>query len=249
MRTKLAWRSPHRRAGMLVLAAAGTLVLACATTARVNGRRSHVGELPMKVESLAANAEGIRTFQDIVDTAAWSGAPPRARCADTECTAPGGRRTLVKVDAIEDADGVDLARLPREGVVIARFMNLGQYEEAKYGLRPGANTFYYIVVEPPTGPPSSGRRVALQKLVTLTDGPGAATLTVRTLGNTFFECPHPHLGPPKRYKADFANCDPTAAPPGPASSTERAAPMAAVNSEIDFAWIACTRGCCTSEIQ
>jgi hypothetical protein len=56
--------------------------------------------------------------------------------------------TTVRVDAVDGQDSLLATFGPTTGVVAARALNTGKYEEARYGFKPSGNFEYYAIVLP-----------------------------------------------------------------------------------------------------
>jgi hypothetical protein len=148
------------------------------------------------------------------------------------CEVKGGKRTAARVDAVDGQDSLDAAALTANGVVAARARVTGQYEEARYGMRPGAYE-YYLVLFPGAGDAATWR---LQQVETT---PGARRLTEVATG-TYRPCPH-RFRKEKAYRATFAGCEGV----HPNDSTMKLGLMQAFTD--DPIWISCSKGCCIAQ--
>ena len=61
------------------------------------------------------------------------------------------KRTRVAVDAVALQDSIAAGNTSQFGVVFIRAINRGDAEEARYGLKPGAQVENYVIVMPDTG--------------------------------------------------------------------------------------------------
>jgi hypothetical protein len=154
---------------------------------------------------------------------------PRKCKASTGCEVRGGKLTSARVDAVDGQDSLSATVVPPNGVVAVRARNTGAYEEARYGLRAGAEYEYYVVVLPDTG---GTARWSMQQLVTTA---GARALTEVGQG-TFRACPHVSKG---SYRANFHTCE-------DAHLADSVVKMRLLLQEAisDPIWVKCGSGCC-----
>lgn len=155
---------------------------------------------------------------------------PRRCKAATGCEVRGGKLTSARVDAVNGQDALSASVVPQNGVVAVRARNTGAYEEARYGMLPGAAYEYYVVVLPDTG---GKARWSLQQLVTTA---GARTLTEVGRG-TFIACAHASKG---SYRANFHTCEDAH------RSSDSTMRMGLLLQEVasDPIWVKCNTGCC-----
>jgi len=199
------------------------------------------GELPDSLEKYVATPAAARRFADFVDGLDWQGAPATPRlCTGPSCN--GNERTIVKIDAIFDADSVKLRDLPPTGIVVARFDNRGQHIERRYMLDPdnGAGRIrQYIVIDSGhESPDGSELARARARLAILAKSGANYSLTFRDLG-VVEQCPGAHATERKADKADFTGCH------GVVSASTGQAAARTGDPESADAWIACHQGCCT----
>ena len=174
-------------------------------------------------------------FYRLVRSRSWYGWDrPRLCEGDPRCDGPKPTlSTWARVQAIDDASMIDADpshnKIPPNGVVVARLMNVGYWPEKHYKL-PTGNDETYIIVQPT--PNGTGYQ---QNFAVLSFPGGRPKLKVKDIAAPFSACP-PHSPTPATKYADFKPC--------PSDLKGRA-----VSEEpyLDSdAWLSCVQGCCTS---
>jgi hypothetical protein len=154
----------------------------------------------------------------------------------TECRGPRPTRsTRLRLDAVDGQDSLSAGTMPPSGVIAARVLNRGQVADTMYGMRPGKQYEYYLIV-------TSGARAgtASWRLEELTTTAGARSHRLLTSGR-LTECNHPFR---RGARADFKTCAEAAPVVRPASFSKSALMQTEIESPI---WVACAFGCCTAD--
>lgn len=172
-------------------------------------------------------------FRALAESLTFSGGADQQRtCRKTAgCEAKGGTLTAARVDAAPGLDSLRGAQLTANGVIAARVRVTGQYEEARYGMRPGAFV-YYVVLYPDTGGTVSWR------LAEVATGAGGEKVTAIGTG-PFRPCP-PSTRRQSKYRANFWSC--TAAHDNDSTLTMGLTQHGALSDPM---WLTCPMGCCT----
>ena len=223
--------SPVRRPA--VARATTTLLLAVIAVVACSKRRGPppngdpVGTLDKPVEQYT----GVQ-MRDFVQHLHWTGGHDRERvCAgDPACVGPNpGKKTLVRIDAVQTEDSLTTRHLPANGVIAARLQNRGALEEARYHLKPGGQYEYYLIVY-------GGDSTGTWRVEQLAHTPDGYSLSEIGRG-TFRGCNHPFV---PGARADFKSCATAAG-----SGQMRLVPQGSDPTLTDPIWIACSSGCCT----
>jgi hypothetical protein len=154
---------------------------------------------------------------------------PRTCKGSPDCDLKGGKQTMARVDAVEGQDSLTVRGLPANGVVVIMAKNTGQYQEARYSMRPG-DFEYYLVLRPG----SDSAHWTMQEVST---APGGRTMTEVASG-TFVPCDHPF----KRLKnrANFYTCYGSLV----ANDSTTRSGLALAEAFTDPIWTSCAMGCC-----
>ena len=179
------------------------------------------------------DAYSYQEFTGFVKTLDFSGGQERARhCKGTAaCDATGSTTTIqVRVDAVTAQDSIGPATLPPNGLVAVRLLNKGDAREAHYGLAPGAELSYYMIVQRDS---ASGKAVWRLEQV----DSRAGTHTKISVG-ALTGCGHPWK---PGARADFKSCEHAAH----GDSVGRMGLLLATSLIDDPVWIQCDEGCCS----
>ncbi|MDB4874199.1 MAG: hypothetical protein JWM41_645 [Gemmatimonadetes bacterium] len=237
---------PLGRTGLHILAltASTAVLIACA---KPDARTADSGAAPAKVMSIApqpgALGKAVDQYSgdelfDFAHGLAFTGGNERQRrCRGrAECRGPRATRsTRLRVDAVDTQDSLSAGAMPPNGVIAARVLNRGQVADTMYGMRPGNQYEYYLIVSPGAQP-----GVATWRLEELTTTVGSRSHRSLTSGR-MTECNHPFK---RGARADFKTCAEAAPVVRPASFSPSALPQTDGESPI---WVACAFGCCTAD--
>lgn len=147
------------------------------------------------------------------------------------CSTPGApRRTKVAVDAVALQDSLAADNAPPFGVLYIRAINRGDAEEARYGLKPGRQLEYYVIVLQDAGGTLKWR---LEQLDTTPNARSHVSIGT----GPFTSCYHTWV---KGAKADFKTCAVAAA--GHDSVVKLG--LVLHDAMDDPMWSACAGGCC-----
>jgi hypothetical protein len=155
------------------------------------------------------------------------------RCrGDAACRgAQPGRSTRIRVDAVSGEDSLTTgAGLPTNGAIAVRGLNRGQLADTMYGMRPGPNYEYYLIVLAAQG---GGATWRLEELTTTTGSRSHRSV----MTGTFTGCNHPFA---RGARADFKTC----AEAAPVRQASFSALQGGRESPI---WVGCEVGCCTAD--
>jgi hypothetical protein len=141
--------------------------------------------------------------------------------------------TRIRVDAVDQQDSLSARALPAPGVIAVRANNRGAQLDSMYGMRPGANYEYYLIVSPGA---QGGKALWRLEELDVTAGKRAHR---EVSHGTVTECNHPFR---RGARADFKSCA-TAELVRPASFTR----MPQSDGE-DPIWFDCALGCCTADL-
>ncbi|MEP6989386.1 MAG: hypothetical protein ABJA80_00540 [bacterium] len=159
------------------------------------------------------------------------GAVRERKCKnDPGCGTNQPKRVKVAVDAVATQDSIASGDTPPFGVVYIRALNRGNADEARYGLQPGAQFEYYVIVLPD---PSGGMTWRLEQLVTT---PGVRRHVSAGTGQ-FQSCNHAWRA---GARADFKSCATAAMR---RDSVMRLG-LVLQGSDDDPMWTVCAGGCC-----
>ena len=223
--------SPVRRMG--VARATSLLIALIALTAcEKRHKPTHTGEPVGTLDKPIGQYTGAE-MRDFVQHLHWTGGHDRERvCAgDPACVGPNpGKKTLVRIDAVDTEDSLSTRSLPANGVIAARLQNRGALDEARYHLKPGGQYDYYLIVY-------AGDSAGTWRLEQLEHTTAGYSLSEIGRG-TFKGCDHPFL---PGARADFKSCATAAG-----SGQMRLVPQGSDPTLTDPIWIACSSGCCTA---
>jgi len=165
----------------------------------------------------------------------FSGGQERQRRCRGEAACRGQqptRSTRIRVDAVSGEDSLSAGpSLPPNGAVAVRSLNRGQVADSMYGMRPGANYEYYLIVL--SAPQSGGATWRLEELTTTTGSRSHRSI----MTGVFKGCNHPYV---RGARADFKTC-------------EEAAPVRQASFRVmqgrgeSPIWVGCEVGCCTAD--
>ena len=195
----------------------------------IQGRKQLSGDLTKPIDQYT----GAEFYALVRGLKYGAGAERSRKCkGNAACKAAKPRKTRVRVDAVVDADSLGATNLAPFGVVAARARNRGSDADDMYGMKPGLQYDYYLIVVP--GAAGGAATWRLEELEIR-----GSTREHRQLGaGKFVACNHAFV---KGARADFRTCDPNWV--RPASTGAR---MPSDGGE-GYLWISCAWGCCVSE--
>lgn len=172
-------------------------------------------------------------FYQLTQSLQYAGASERTRrCRGQGCDAGNPPRTTrVRVEGIVGEDSVDVASVPRFGVVVSRGRNLGGMPDAMYGMRPGARFSYFLIILPPQAA-GGAARWQIEQLDVQGNNRSHSTLATGFARG----CDHPFRRGPG---ADFRTCADT--------TVFRPASLRAQGGGEAPWWFLCEDGCCTTD--
>jgi len=174
-------------------------------------------------------------FRALAESLTFGGGAEQQRtCKKTAgCEVKGGKLTAARVDAANGLDSLRVAQLTANGVIAARARVTGQYEEARYGMRPGALE-YYVVLYPDTTGTASWRLAEVS-----TNNGGQPVISIGT--GPYRPCP-PTTSRQTKYRANFWSC-------AAAHVNDSTMKMGLSEHGVlsDPMWLTCPTGCCTVE--
>jgi len=176
-------------------------------------------------------------FYDFVQHLKWGGGAEKERkCkGDTSCDGDNPpKKTLVRVDAVDEQDSLSAEAAGPNGVVAVRAINKGDAEEARYGFKANKKLEYYLIVLP--GDKEAGR----WQLEELDTTPNARKHT--TVGSGKFRgCNHP-FQPHRANRANFYTCTDSHM-----TDTVQKSGLLMFAPPTDPIWVDCIHGCCIAE--
>lgn len=180
------------------------------------------GTLPKTIDALTPDE-----FAAFVDELNWTGHYHQRDCEGTGCSATTPARVLL--EAIDDAHKVDVTKLPANGVLMARMINVGKVAEAHYKLPAESGEWYFFYYPATDGPKFDLIRLTFDSQV-------APRIYHRAMGASVNGCTPAAEHPTRpRASAGFSQCDPK-----PATWTRD---LIAPSKNV---WISCSLGCCSS---
>lgn len=190
------------------------------------GGKEPVGTLAKPIEQYTGDE-----LRDFVQRLGWTGGHERQRrcTGNAGCSgAKPGKTTLVRIDAVDTEDSLTTRGLPADGVIAARLANRGSLTEERYGLKPGGQYEYYLIVY---GGDSTGTW-RLEELEHSSSG-----FAHREIGRGVFKgCNHPFV---PGARADFKSCENAAG-----SGQMKLMLQGSDPTLTDPIWFACSMGCC-----
>ncbi len=138
------------------------------------------------------------------------------------------KTTLVQVSAVATQDSLVESNVPEFGVVYTRAVNKGKEEEARYGMRPGTQFRYYMIVLRDT---AGGMRWRLEELDT-----NVPRRHTQIATGEFIPCGHPWK---PGARADFKTCQ-----AAERQDTVVTMGLALQGIASDPMWVGCGSGCC-----
>ncbi len=152
---------------------------------------------------------------------------------DPACiSAPKQKKVKVGVAAVVGQDSLSAGTTPKYGVIYVRATNMGDAEEARYGMKPGKNLEFYVVVLPDS---NGGMGWRMEQLDTRADARQHALIGT----GPFRDCGHTNWQAGAR--ADFKTCANSAA----AHDSGVQLGLLMQVSDADPIWVTCAGGCCT----
>jgi len=202
-----------------------------ANSLAATGAAPQPGALPKPIDQMS----GDELFTFTRGLTFSGGQERQRRCrGDAACRGPQPTRsTRIRVDAVNGEDSLTTgAGLPPNGAIAVRGLNRGQAADSMYGMRPGSNYEYYLIVV--AGAQGGGATWRLEELTTNTGSRSHRSV----MTGVFRGCNHPFV---RGARADFKTCA-EAAPVRQASFS-----MALQGGRESPIWVGCEVGCCTAD--
>ena len=172
---------------------------------------------------------------DFVKALRYEGGHTKDRkCKDSPGCA-GTKRIKVTVDAVATQDSLGAANAPQYGVIYIRATNKGDAEEARYGMRPGNEFEYYLIV--------TGAQGNMQWRLEQLDTTPQARKHSQVGTGAFEGCQHPWK---PGAQASFKTCADTSTVSSMRGKTVRMG-LALQGGDDDPMWAACAQGCCIAK--
>jgi hypothetical protein len=188
------------------------------------------GALPRPIDQMSGDE--LYTFTHGLT---FSGGQERQRRCRGDAACRGQRptrSTRIRVDAVSGEDSLSAGPgLPPNGAVAVRSLNRGQVADTMYGMRPGANYEYYLIVL--SAPQGGGATWRLEELTTTTGSRSHRSI----ITGVFKGCNHPYV---RGARADFKTCEEAA----PVRQASFSVMQGRGESPI---WVGCEVGCCTAD--
>jgi hypothetical protein len=186
------------------------------------------GALPKPIDSLS----GDELYALTRKLSYGGGVEKDRRCKHhPDCESSKPMMTKLRVDAVDNQDSVSVYGLPDNGVIAVKALNKGPYVDEMYGMKPGSNLEYFLVMLPGTS------LVGRWRLEELDTTPGKRQHSQVSAGS-LQPCMHAYVK--KRVnRANFLTCA-DAHPMTDSVSTSGLA-LQGINPPI---WVDCAQGCC-----
>ncbi|MEP6732894.1 MAG: hypothetical protein ABJE10_19785 [bacterium] len=192
-------------------------------------RKTMPGDLSKPIDDYSGDE-----FYDFVHKLSYTGGHERTRRCRKDPGCSGikpTRHTQVLVDAVATQDSIGPSNTPQFGVVYVRALNKGNAPEERYGMLPGKQYAYYMIVS--TDSAGTGMQWRLEQLDTT---PNARKHSSFGTGQ-FVSCNHAWVN---GARADFKTCAAAAA----AKDSTVKLGLALQGIQGDPIWAACAGGCC-----
>jgi hypothetical protein len=171
-------------------------------------------------------------FRDFVKGLSYVGGHERQRKCKNDPACSGSKKVAVLVDAVATQDSISASTTPQFGVVYIRAINKGDAAEARYGMLPGKQYEYYMIITADSA--ATGMLWRLEQLDT----------KARTHSNfgtgKFVGCNHQWIA---GARADFKSCS------GAASAHDSVMKLGLNLQGVDTdpIWAVCAMGCCIGQ--
>lgn len=238
-----------RRAHVALVSAAALVALACsksdappvdtakpAATAATPGaapnRKAMPGDLSKPIDAYTGDE-----FHDFVKKLSFGGGHERDRKCKNDPGCGGSKptkHTKVLVDAVTTQDSIAPSNTHQFGVVYVRAINKGDAPEERYGMLPGKQYEYYMIITADSG--GKGMQWRLEQL----DTTPKARKHSRIGSGQFVSCNHAFVA---GARADFKTCANAASAK---DSTVRLG-LALQAIDGDPIWASCAGGCCIGQ--
>jgi len=195
----------------------------------LRGRKAMPGDLTKPIDSYTGDE-----FRDLVRKLSYVGGHERQRKCKNDPGCSGSKRVLVSVDAVATQDSIAAGNTPQFGVVYVRAINKGDAPEARYGMRPGNQYEYYMIV----GGDSAGTGMKWR----LEQFDSKARTHSKFGEGQFVACNHAWV---VGARADFKTCANSAAAPGRDSVMKLGLNLQGFDG--DPIWASCAGGCCVGQ--
>ncbi len=172
-------------------------------------------------------------FYTLVQSLKYEGGKTRDRKCKDNPACSGTKRIKVDIDAVATQDSISAGTMPQFGVVYIRAINKGDATEDRYGMAPGKQYEYYLVLSNDSTGAMTWR---LEQLDTTQGARRHASIGT----GRFRGCNHPWT---RGAKADFKTCAQSAAMH---DSTVRLG-LALQGAGDPPMWTDCSEGCCVAD--
>jgi hypothetical protein len=208
-------------------AAAAQQVQPLAGAARARTHKALPGDLTKPIDDYTGDE-----FSAFVKRLSYVGGHERQRKCKKDPACTGSKKILVLVDAVETQDSLSASTTPPFGIVYIRAINKGDAPEERYGMLPGKQYEYYMIITADSA--GTGMQWRLEQLDTK-----ARTHTNFGTGQ-FVGCNHAWA---PGARADFKTC-----------ANAASARDSVVKLGLDFQaadrdpiWAGCAVGCCIGQ--
>jgi hypothetical protein len=192
-------------------------------------RKQMPGELTKPIDSYTGDE-----FRDLVKKLSYVGGHERQRKCKNDPGCSGSKRVLVSVDAVATQDSIAAGNTPQFGVVYVRAINKGNAPEARYGMLPGNQYEYYMIITADSA--GTGMQWRLEQF------DSKARMHSRFGTGQFVACNHTWVA---GARADFKTCANAAAAPGRDSVMKLGLNLQGFDD--DPIWATCSNGCCVGQ--
>ena len=192
-------------------------------------RKAMPGDLTKPIDDYTGDE-----FRDLVKKLSYVGGHQRQRKCKNDPGCSGSKRILVDVDAVATQDSLAPSTAPQFGVVYVRAINKGDAPEARYGMLPGKEYEYYMIITADSA--GTGMQWRLEQY-------DSKARTHSKFGTgEFVSCNHAWVA---GARADFKTCANAAAAPGRDSVMRLDLNLQA--GDGDPIWASCATGCCIGQ--
>ena len=192
-------------------------------------RKAMPGDLTKPIDSYTGDE-----FRDLVRKLSYVGGHERQRKCKNDPGCSGSKRVLVSVDAVATQDSIAAGNTPQFGVVYVRAINKGDAPEARYGMLPGNQYEYYMIISADSA--GTGMQWRLEQF-------DSKARTHSKFGEgQFVACNHTWVA---GARADFKTCANAAAVPGRDSVMKLGLNLQGFDG--DPIWATCATGCCVGQ--
>ena len=237
-------RASFRFASALVVMALLVSFQGCKGREGPGGPSKIPGALPLALDSMSADS-----LVAFASTLKFVGDITVGRRCDDDAGCAGDKPSQTARVTVSATDGAWVAgpgNLPANGLIMGRARNAG-HREARYGLRPGAQFEYYVIVVPGASPSRAAWRIE-----EVSGAAGQRAHRVVSQGE-YASCGHPPWSSAPPIPVGFYSCDNS---PHPKQSSFGSITFGSITlgslglavadpSLTDPMWFGCGSGCCS----